>query len=174
MLCIISRWNLYIRFYKMQSILYNSITLKIEDSENSASEDSRSQKTWIYNNFTKRLIGNSLEIIGCYMTSKCIANNNKKTLCICCQTIYENTPYKYTMECILKIGTGSATKIKSPKPYTNKPGYVSTEYRFGMFTLLLSISHFMTIHWMVLLLLHIGKQNDGVSLLCTMQGCKYA
>lgn len=56
------------------------------------------------------------------MTSKCTANNNKKILCACCQTIYDNTPYKYTMECILKTGTGSATKTKSPKAHTNKLG----------------------------------------------------
>jgi len=119
MLCIIFRLNLYSRFDKMHNILYTYITLKIKGCDNSASEDSRSQKTEIYNNFTKRLINNSFEIIRCCMTSKCIANNNKKTLCACCQTIYENTPYKYTMERILKTGTGSATKAKSPTTYTN-------------------------------------------------------
>ena len=135
----------------MHNILYNYITLKIKGCDNSASEDSRSKKTGIYNNFTKRLIDNSFEIIRCYMTSKCIANNNKKMLYACCQTIYENTPYKYTMECILKTGTGSATKTKSPKPYTNKLGDVNIQYRSGMFILLLPISHFMTIHPVVLL-----------------------
>jgi hypothetical protein len=54
------------------------------------------------------------------MTSKYTANNNKEILCACCQTIYDNTPYKYTMEYILKTGTASATKTKFPKAHTNK------------------------------------------------------
>jgi hypothetical protein len=134
----------------MHNILYNYITLKIEGSDNSANEDSRSQKSGIYNKFTNRLTNNSFEIIRCYVTSKCIANNNKKILCACCQTIYDNTPYKYKMEYILKTGTGSATMTKSPKPYTSKLGYVSIRYRSGMFTLLLPISHCMTTHPVVL------------------------
>jgi hypothetical protein len=56
------------------------------------------------------------------MTSKCIANNKKKIICACYQKIYEKTPYKYTMECIGKTGTGSATKTKSPKIHTNNLG----------------------------------------------------
>jgi len=125
----------------MHNILYNYVTLKIEGCDNSASEDSRSQKTGTYNNFTMRLIDKSIEIIRCYMTSKCIANNNKKMLYACCWTICENTPFKYTMEHILKTGTVTGT---------NKLGYVSIEYRSRMFTLLLPISHFMTIHQVVL------------------------
>jgi len=104
----------------MHNILCNSNTLKIEDSEKSASEDSRSQETGIYNNFTKRLIDNSFEIIRCYVTTKCTANNKKEILCACCQTIYDNTPYKNTVEYILHTCTGSATKTKSPKAHTNK------------------------------------------------------
>jgi hypothetical protein len=106
----------------MHNSLYNYITLKIEGCDNSASEDSRSQKNGIYNNFTKRLTDNEFEIIRCYVTSKCTANNKKKILCAFFQTIYDNTPYKYTMKCILKISTGSATKTKSPKAHTNKLG----------------------------------------------------
>jgi len=65
MMCIISRWNLYSRFYKMHNILYIYITLDIKDCDDSASEYSRSQKTGIYNNFTKRLTDNSIVIIRC-------------------------------------------------------------------------------------------------------------
>jgi hypothetical protein len=62
----------------MHSILYNDIIPKIEVSDNSAKEVSRSQKTGIYNRFTKRLNDNSFEVIRCYVTSKSISNNNKE------------------------------------------------------------------------------------------------
>jgi hypothetical protein len=78
------------------------------------------------------------------------------------------------MECILKTGTGSATKTKSPKAHTNKLG---CQHRIQIWNVH-SVAANLTFHDNPssgsFQLLQIGEQNGGVILLCTMQGCKCA